>query len=282
MTFFDEAHLLKISVRTLHWTVPLFLLEQDKARYFDVVETFFPSKTKDFWRRGNIIRNEGEFVRRPSIRPMVVLTAEAGIVFVAVSSVFSSVAAGGFLSPLSLSQPTCAVVAFASPEVTASAGTGFLVESLAPALLLLFPNEKFPGKTSKNFPLPFSKFGTTQADRVSWMSCPLQIFCNKDPGLRADASCGKLGCCDATGQSERRIGGGAAGASGSFFRFRMDSEDVAVAAFLGVRLAFALGVLNSEDGIVLMVILRLTATDRFVGVAEAAFFFLAEDGAMIR
>jgi hypothetical protein len=56
------------------------------------------------------------------------------------------------------------------------------------------------------------------------MSCPLQVCCNNEPGLRADAFSGKTGGCDATGQSEGSTTTGSTTGEG-FFRFRLDNED---------------------------------------------------------
>ena len=163
-------------IRTLHWTVPFFLLEQDRARYLEVVVIFFPAKTNDFWRWGNGIRKEGLFVRMPSMRPRVVAAAleERGGVAAegtgvgVVSDKFSSFTTGdGFPS----SSPSLCVEA-ATPgtaAVSLSVGLPLLRSPLPPLPLweaMAVPKEKFPGKINKNFPFSLAKFGTRHADRA--------------------------------------------------------------------------------------------------------------------
>ena len=142
------------------------------------------------------------------------------------------------------------------------------------SLLEIAPKEKFPGNTNKNFPLFFSKFGTTQADLANWISCPLQVCCNREPGRKADASLGKFGGCEVAGQSEGRTTGSTGDADEDFFRFRFDKEDV-------VALTFVLLDLEDEDGVDLTLVLRLAATGRFLAFEDEAFFFVVEDGAIL-
>ena len=226
----------------------------------DVVETFFPANTKDFWRWGNGIRKDGVFVRRPSMRPIVVLELFFAVA-IFVWLLPSSVEIGLSSSSLSL----CVLDALLGDSV---------FSLLDVSLLGIAPKEKFPGNTNKNFPLFFSKFGTTQADLANWISCPLQVCCNREPGRKADASLGKIGGCEVAGQSEGRTTGSTGGADGAFFLFRFDKEDV-------VALTFVLLDLEDEDGVDLTLVLRLAATGRFVAFEDDIFFFVLEDGAML-
>ena len=113
------------------------------------------------------------------------------------------------------------------------------------------------------------------------MSCPLQVCRNSEPGLRAEASWGNLGGCDATGQSEGSITGSAGDGDGGFFRFLFEREEVEVAfvapADARFVFVFALAALEDDaaDGVdFLTLLLRFAATVDF-------FFLVAEEGAMI-
>ena len=258
---------------TLHCTVPFFLFEQDKARYFEVVAIFFPSNTNVFPRWGKGIRNVGLSVRRPTTRPMVVLE-EADV---AVDSCSIVSGGGTFPSWSSATGEVLAVWSSSPPPSFGAPAEGSDDAAAAPFFLSLcclpnksvLPKEKFPGKTSKNFPFRFSKLGSTQAPRANWISRPLQLSRNSDPGLRADASRGNRGGCDVTGKSEGRTTGAAASFGGGLVRFRFDRDNVfdLVVVFLAI--------LPAPFDVTPEVLALLL---RFAGVA---FFLAEEDVAMV-
>lgn len=171
-------------------------------------------------------------------------------------------AEAGFLFAVAAAITSSCFTSFAKgfPSVSALLCVSATPSSVAP------PKEKFPGKINKNFPFCFSKLGTTTADRASWISFPLQVCCNREPGLRAEASGGKEGGCEDTGQSEGRTGTGTS--TGGFFRFRLTRGRVEFFLALADVVAFGLEL-----------VLRLAATFRFEAADD--FFLVVEEDAMI-
>ena len=87
------------------------------------------------------------------------------------------------------------------------------------------------------------------------MSFPLQVCWSNEPGRNAEASGGNIGGCEATGQSEGRIGTGIAAAAAGFLRLRLTSRVALPPAVLGLTFF-------------LMATFRLVATEDFFLVAE--------------